>query len=126
MPTLQETQKLLSDAKEDNKELKKTAMETEAELKKQIEDLKKTILALQEQGGAAAGYVIRTQSVQYTGTTGGVFFRQGVGFIPDGPDAEQRANLLKADFGYSVEHVDNYFAINSPVNKPKTMLETLS
>ena len=99
-----------------NLELQKTIREKDAE----IEKLKKENLALLKDRDEAqdqvvesrtglSGYVVTTKNKSFSGVTyangRGIQFRRGRAIVLDGPEAPAIINVLRADFGYDVEHV---------------------
>jgi len=99
-----------------NLELQKIIREKDAE----IEKLKKENLALLKDRDEAqdqvvesrtglSGYVVTTKNKSFSGVTyangRGIQFRRGRAIVLDGPEAPAIINVLRADFGYDVEHV---------------------
>lgn len=99
-----------------NLELQKTIREKDAEikaLKDQIVTLKKEKDEAQDQvvesRTGLSGYVVTTKNKSFSGVTyangRGIQFRRGRAIVLDGPEAPAIINVLRADFGYDVEHV---------------------
>lgn len=99
-----------------NLELQKIIRDKDAEikaLKDQITTLKKEKDEAQDQvvesRTGLSGYVVTTKNKSFSGVTyangRGIQFRRGRAIVLDGPEAPAIINVLRADFGYDVEHV---------------------
>ena len=117
-----------------------TNQELQDELKKKnekIRDLEKQVMELQTQvevmenqaqeSKGLSGYVISTPSKTYNGVTMGVVFRNGRAIVLDSPEAPGIVNALRADFGYTVEHVKNlHEKPETAADVKKSMIDILS
>lgn len=54
------------------------------------------------------GWLVETPSRLYNGLTAGIQFRAGRAFIPDGKGAETAAKMLRDDFRYQVQYVEDW------------------
>lgn len=99
-----------------NKELQDIIKEKNAKihsLEEQVETLLKDRDEAQDQvvesRTGLSGYVVTTKNKSFSGVTyangRGIQFRRGRAIVLDGPEAPAIINVLRADFGYDVEHV---------------------
>ena len=99
-----------------NLELQKTIRDKDTEIKeleKQIKTLLREKNEAQDQvvesRTGLSGYVVTTKNKSFNGVTyangRGIQFRRGRAIVLDGPEAPAIINVLRADFGYDVEHV---------------------
>lgn len=87
------------------------------------------LLKLKEKKAPAQGlpgFVVTTPNARFSGETAGVYFRDGRGFVPDGEGAEALAQSLVSDFGYAVEHVQDWREAVSGKAMRRSMIDIIS
>ena len=100
-----------------------------ASLQGQIQEKDAEIASLKGQisptSEGRGGWLVTTPNGAYNGETAGVMFRNGRAFIPDGPEAAREAQQLKADFGYLVEHVDDWREVPAAPQIKRNFVDSL-
>ena len=91
-------------------------------IKAQAEEIE----ALKEKLKGLSGYLVRSPNPGYSDVTAGIMFRSGTAFIPDGEGANAKARMLSDDFGYSVEHVDDWRSIPEAPKMGKSFIDVIS
>lgn len=79
-------------------------------LEEQVEQLLIQKATLEDQSKpeqGLSGYVITTKSPVFSGVVCGIKFSNGRAVILDSPETPGIVNLLRSDFGYDVERVEN-------------------
>ena len=104
MPTNLELQKMIRDKDAEIEKLNKQI----AGLRKEKEEAQDQIV---ESRTGLSGYVVTTRNTAFNGVTyangRGIQFRRGRAIVLDDPEAPAIINVLRSDFGYDVEHVNN-------------------
>lgn len=65
-----------------------------------------------------SGWLVSTPFAGYSGVTAGVTFRQGKAFLPDDDDGKKTAEYIAAEFGYSVQYVEDWQDLPAQDAKP--------
>jgi hypothetical protein len=96
-----------------------------ATVEEELAYLRKRVKELETEKNGVSGWLITTPNPNYSAQTMNIQFRKGMAFVPDRMDGERIARMMTQEFGYSIEHVEDFAMLPEDSQVRRSMIDML-